>query len=80
MNCKGVVRELSNYLDEAMDLGLRQSLEVHLEHCEDCHLLVDTTKKTVQIFCNSEPLPLSEDVRNRLHEALLKRLCRRPKN
>ncbi|MFZ0211421.1 MAG: anti-sigma factor [Candidatus Acidiferrales bacterium] len=79
MNCKNVVRELSDYLDDALDLNLKQSLEVHLEHCEDCHLLVDTTKKTIQIFCNSEPLPLSEDVRTRLHDALLKRL-RRPKN
>ena len=76
MNCRGVVKELSNYLDEAMDSGLRQSLEVHLGHCEDCHLLVDTTKKTIQIFCNSEPLPLSEDVRSRLHDALVKKLCR----
>ena len=79
MNCKNVVRELSNYLDDALDQALKQSLEVHLEHCEDCHLLVDTTKKTIQIFCNSEPVPLSEDVRTRLHDALLKRL-RRPKD
>lgn len=79
MNCRGVVRELSNYLDEALDNSLRQSLEVHLGHCEDCHLLVDTTKKTIQIFCNSEPMSLSEDVRNRLHDALLKRL-HRPKS
>jgi hypothetical protein len=77
MNCRGVVRELSNYLDDAMDTGLRASLEGHLENCEDCHLLVDTTKKTIQIFCNSEPLPLSEDVRCRLHNALVRRLCRR---
>jgi anti-sigma factor RsiW len=77
MNCRGVVRELSNYLDEAIDATLRQSIEVHLGRCEDCHLLVDTTKKTIEIFCNSEPLPLSEDVRKRLHEALLKKLCHR---
>lgn len=76
MNCRGVVRELSNYLDDALDTNLRHSLEIHLEHCEDCHLLVDTTKRTIQIFCNSDPLPLSDDVRNRLHAALLKRLAR----
>src|SRR5579863_3490059 len=26
MNCRGIVRELSNYLDEALDASLRQSL------------------------------------------------------
>ncbi|HVA72840.1 MAG TPA: anti-sigma factor [Candidatus Limnocylindrales bacterium] len=79
MKCRNVVEELSDYLDGELDLNLQQSLEVHLEHCEDCHLLVDTTKKTIQIFCNSEPLPLSADVRSRLHEALVKRL-RKPRS
>jgi predicted anti-sigma-YlaC factor YlaD len=79
MNCRNVVRELSNYLDGDLDFSLKESIEHHIEHCEDCHLLVDTTKKTIQIFCKSEPLPLSEDVRVRLHEALLKHL-RHPPN
>jgi len=74
MNCRSVVRELSSYLDGELDLSLQQSIEVHMEHCEDCHLLVDTTKKTIQIFCNSEPLPLSDEVRGLLHDALVKRL------
>ncbi|HKV27224.1 MAG TPA: zf-HC2 domain-containing protein [Candidatus Acidoferrales bacterium] len=74
MNCRNVVRELSNYLNGELDTSLKQSIEIHMEHCEDCHLLVDTTKKTIQIFCNSEPLPLSDEVRNRLHDALVKRL------
>jgi anti-sigma factor RsiW len=79
MNCRSVVKELSNYLDGELDLSLQQSIEIHMEHCEDCHLLVDTTKKTIQIFCKSEPLPLSDDVRSRLHDALVKRL-RRPRS
>ena len=66
--------ELSNYLDEDLDPGLRASIEQHLSDCEDCRLVVDTTKKTIQIYCNSEPLPLPEDTRLRLHEALRKRL------
>jgi len=76
VNCRGIVKELSNYLDEALDSTLRASIEKHLEHCEDCRVVVDTTKKTIQIYCNSEPAPLPEDTRNRLHEALAKRLRR----
>ncbi len=48
------------------------------EHCDDCRVVVDTTKKTIQIFCNSEPVPLPTDVRDRLHAALEKRLRQRP--
>lgn len=76
MNCRSIVKELSNYLDEALDTSLKVSIEKHLEHCEDCRVVVDTTKKTIQIYCNSEPAPLPEDTRMRLREALVKHLRR----
>jgi hypothetical protein len=63
-------------LDEELDSELRTSIEVHLAKCKNCKLIVDTTKKTIQIFCNSEPAPLSEDTRHRLHDALVKKLGR----
>ncbi len=78
MKCRGVIRELSDYLDGELDAGAQADLERHLEHCDDCRLVVDTTKKTIQIFCNSEPVPLPGDVRERLHKALEKRLRPRP--
>ena len=74
MNCRNIVKELSNYLDEALDSSLKASIEKHLEHCEDCKVVVDTTKQTIQIYCNSEPAPLPEDTRQRLRDALKKRL------
>ncbi len=74
MNCRNIVKELSNYLDEALDSTLKASIEKHLEHCEDCKVVVDTTKQTIQIYCNSEPAPLPEDTRQRLRDALKKRL------
>ena len=76
MNCRGIVKELSNYLDEALDSTLKATIEKHLEHCDDCRVVVDTTKRTIQIYCNSEPAPLPDDTRMRLHEALVKRLRR----
>ncbi len=77
MNCRNVIRELSDYLNGELDANARAELERHLENCEDCRLVVDTTKKTIQIFCDSEPVPLPEDVRARLHAALEKRLRQR---
>ena len=76
MNCKTLVVELEDYLDEELDSELRSSIEVHLAKCKNCKLIVDTTKKTIQIYCNSEPAPLSEDTRHRLHDALVKKLGR----
>ena len=77
MNCKKVIIELSSYLDGALDSSIRIDLEQHLSRCQDCRLVVDTTRKTIQIFCNSEPVPLPDEVRERLHTALLERIRRK---
>ena len=78
LNCRGLIRELSNYLDGELDPSAKSELERHLEHCEDCRLVVDTTKKTIQIFCDSEPVELPTEVHDRLRAALKKHLRRRP--
>ena len=74
MNCKGVIRELSNYIDGELDPGLKTELERHLEHCEDCTMIVDQTRKSVEILCDSRPVELPSDVRSRLHAALSKKI------
>ena len=74
MKCKQLIRELSDYLDGVLEPGVLADLERHLEHCEDCRLVVDTTRKTIQVFCNAEPAPLDADIRERLHKALEQRL------
>jgi anti-sigma factor RsiW len=68
---------LTDYLDEALDPLSRAELEQHLGKCKKCRIVVDTTRKTIDIFCNADPAPLPVDVRSRLHEALAKRLGRR---
>ena len=74
MNCKGVILELSNYIDGDLDPIVKRELERHLEHCEDCTMIVDQTKKSIEILCDSKPVELPADVRSRLHTALRKKL------
>ncbi len=76
MNCKTLVVELESYLDRELDPALRASIEEHLAKCKKCRLIVDTTKKTIEIYCNAEPAPLPQDTRQRLHDALARRLRR----
>lgn len=77
MKCKDIVKELADYFDEDLDSSLRASIEEHLDKCKDCRLVVDTTKQTIQIYCNSEPAPLPAETKSRLHDALAKRLHHR---
>ena len=74
MNCKGVIREISNYIDGELELTMKQELERHLQHCEDCKMVVDQTKLTVEIFCDSKPVDLPREVMSRLHEALRRKI------
>jgi len=73
MRCRQVVDKISEYLDGELDPELVQELERHLEHCEDCRIVVDTTHKTVEIFYRTEPAALPEDVRERLNQMFTER-------
>ena len=74
MNCEGVIREISDYIDGALEPAAKLELERHLEHCEDCKVVVDQAKLTVEVFCDSEPVELPVDVKSRLHEALRRKI------
>jgi anti-sigma factor (TIGR02949 family) len=70
LNCQDVIQELSNFMDGELDVTSKQELESHLNECTECKLVVDQTKKTVRLFCDSEPVELPGEVRSRLHDAL----------
>jgi anti-sigma factor RsiW len=74
VNCKGVIREVSDYIDGELELSARQELERHLEHCGECNLVVNQTRLTVEIFCDSKPIELPGEVKSRLHDALRRKL------
>lgn len=74
MNCNSVIREISDYIDGELSLSARQELERHFEHCEHCKMVVDQTRLTVDVFCDSQPVELPADVKSRLHDALRRKL------
>jgi hypothetical protein len=70
VKCRELMQELEDFLDNDLDATLRAEIALHLDRCGDCRLVVDTTRKTIQIFCKTGPLPMPEDTRQRLHDAL----------
>lgn len=78
MNCKGVIRELSNYIDGELEPAIKEELERHLQHCEDCAMILDQTKKSIEILCDSEPIPLPADLHDRLQTALREKMGKKP--
>ena len=74
MNCRGVITEISNYLDGDLPPALRQELERHLSECKECTIVVNQTKATVELYCDTEIVELPEDVKVRLHQTLRSKL------
>ncbi len=74
MNCRKAINEISNYLNGDLDDELRQTIQAHLDGCHHCHAVFDTTKKTIQLYCDGKLFELPNGVRQRLHEALRRKL------
>jgi hypothetical protein len=55
---------------------LRADLEEHLRNCEHCEITLSTTRTTIQIYRSHEIYELPEDLRERLHKAILAK-CRK---
>jgi anti-sigma factor RsiW len=74
LRCDAVIRELSNYIDGDLDMATRREIEAHLTGCRECQVIIDQTKLTVEIFCDSELVELPEPVRQRLHQSLQRKI------
>lgn len=74
MNCKKAINQISGYLDGNLDEELKKVLETHLDKCHHCHAVFDTTRKTIELYCDGKIFPLPDDVRTRLHDALRRKL------
>ena len=62
MKCTEFLKELTNYLDGAIDDRTKSDLEDHLAWCHNCYVVCDTTKKTIEIYRDSELYPLPDDL------------------
>lgn len=75
--CRELLGQISEYIDGELEESLCAAIEQHLADCEDCRIVVDTTRKTVLLFRRQEPAPLPEGVNQRLQQALIAAGCRK---
>jgi anti-sigma factor (TIGR02949 family) len=70
-NCKELLGSLSSYIDGDLSPELCQELEKHLAGCDDCRIVLNTTKRTIDlVHAPVEKPDLPEDVRERLFQRL----------
>ncbi len=67
-HCQELLSSLSDYVDGELGAELCSQLERHLRECQRCKVVVDTLKKTVELYQDtSDEVDLPDDVRQRLY-------------
>ena len=70
LSCENTLNEISKYLEGELDPWLKMRLAIHLKMCRHCRVVFNTTKKTIELYCDDKLFPLPDPVRDRLHNAL----------
>jgi anti-sigma factor RsiW len=70
LNCKHVWRYISDYLDGSVDAQLRKEIERHLESCELCSAILDSTRNILILTADDRTFELPVGYSERLHARL----------
>jgi hypothetical protein len=62
ITCEEFFAEFADYLENHVSPEVRQELELHLSQCRVCHVLYDSSRKTVKIVSESNSFELPQDV------------------
>ncbi len=72
LSCEEVRREISNYLDDDMSPRMRRLLEVHLEQCRKCAVLLDSTHNVLVLLADEHRFELPAGFSLRVRHMLAK--------
>jgi hypothetical protein len=74
LNCKHVWEHISEFIDGSVDAQLRADIERHLEHCEICSAILDSTRNILILTADDRTFELPVGFSERLHERLAKEI------
>jgi anti-sigma factor RsiW len=74
IDCKHVWDHISAYIDGEVDAVLRAEIDRHLETCEICSAVLDSTRNLVVLVADDRVFELPSGFSERLHARLEKDL------
>ena len=72
MECQELVSYLSDFIDNNLDEELMQAAREHLATCQNCHVVLDSTQKTIVLYRRRGE---HESLSPRRHDALFAQLA-----
>jgi hypothetical protein len=76
VTCTEFIALLDDLIDESIASPIRTEIENHMHECEHCEVVFNTTRKTIEIYRSHDIYELPNDLRERLHTAIMAR-CKR---
>jgi len=70
IECKHVWDYISGYLDDTLSPEVREEVQRHLEHCEVCSAILDSTRNIVVLTGDERVFELPVGFSQRLHARL----------
>jgi len=74
ITCEEFFAEFGDYLENRVPPEVRQELELHLSQCRACHVLYDSTSKTVKIVTDSSSFELPKDVADSITDSVMAKI------
>ena len=70
IECKHVWDHISGYLDDSLSSETRELVQRHLEHCEICSAILDSTRNILVLTADDRVFELPVGFSDRLHARL----------
>jgi anti-sigma factor RsiW len=70
LECKHVWDYISGYLDGTLDADVLEQVQRHLEHCEICSAILDSTRNIIILTADDRVFELPVGYSERLHARL----------
>jgi anti-sigma factor RsiW len=74
LECKHVWEYISEYIDGRVDPQVKEEIERHLEHCEICSAILDSTRNILILTGDDRTFELPVGYSERLHTRLKKEI------
>ncbi|HYW67015.1 MAG TPA: anti-sigma factor [Candidatus Dormibacteraeota bacterium] len=78
LKCKNVWEHISEYLDQQLTPEVRAEIEKHLESCEVCSAILDSTRNVLVLTADDRTYELPVGYSKRLHDRLQKAVHQEP--
>jgi anti-sigma factor RsiW len=73
VNCTDFLAKLTDFFDGNIEPDLMTEVKEHLGTCHHCEVVVDTTRKTIEVYRGADIYEFPDDLSTRLRAAVMAR-------